>query len=83
MMLAQCGAGSCDWRATPAHEEAPALGENRGLGFRSRWHLYADHEAVRYQCSSTTALRHAVTCGQHHKGKSAPTEADALPCFTE
>jgi len=27
MMLAQCGAASCDWRATPAHEEAPARGE--------------------------------------------------------
>ena len=27
MMLAQCGAASCDWRATPAHEEAPAGGE--------------------------------------------------------
>jgi len=27
MMLAQCGAASCDWRATLAHEEAPARGE--------------------------------------------------------
>jgi hypothetical protein len=27
MMLAQCGAPSCDWRATPAYKEALARGE--------------------------------------------------------
>jgi hypothetical protein len=30
MMLAQCGAASCDWRATPAHKK-PRLRENRGF----------------------------------------------------
>jgi len=54
MMLAQCGAGSCDWRATPAHEEAPALGEHRGFGFGVDGTCTADHEAIRYLDGSTT-----------------------------
>jgi hypothetical protein len=54
MTLAQCGAASCDWRATPAHEEAPARGEP-GLGFfEVDGTCTADREAIRYLEGSTT-----------------------------
>ena len=58
MMLAQCGAASCDWRATPAHEEAPARGEP-GLGSTGGWHLLL---TIGHQVALRSHNHHLARC---------------------
>ena len=55
----------------------PRLGENRGLGILVDGTCTADHEAIRDSWSSTTTVRHAVACGQRHKGNLVISAAEA------
>ena len=55
----------------------PRRGECRGWLITERWLSTADHQAIRYQWSSTTTVCCAFTCGNVTKGKSA-TDADVL-----
>ena len=55
----------------------PRLGENRGLGILVDGTCTADHEAIRDSWSSTTTVRHAVACGQRHKGNLVRIAAEA------
>ena len=55
----------------------PRLGENRGLGILVDGTCTADHEAIRDSWSSTTTVRHAVACGQRHKGNLVSSAAEA------